>query len=283
MRYLVSPIALVSIILLSPQSQQNAFPLSVYLVLGSRKSCHGPNPVNTINVAWLRFRFWAKLLHKHRYVNWCVMMLPNPELFFPQFYTFLTNCFAHMVHNFKMVLLIDRTTLCQEFMMFHITAIANPLFLTKLNVLFPVLKLLDDSIGMIGLWFQCHSHAPMVRQKLWPFWATFLFAQILVILKPSSLIPYLNILKNYLAFELMISKIIFYTASMFLAIVGVLEWPDLTLSPTSYSVKVNKLYHNWACLLLASQDFKYPGTFNFVFFFFYTKINKISLMNFFEQ
>ena len=43
--------------------------------------------------------------------------------------------------------------------------------LTELDVLFSVLALLDVSIGVIGLWLQCHSHAPMIRHHLWPLGA----------------------------------------------------------------------------------------------------------------
>ena len=35
--------------------------------------------------------------------------------------------------------------------------------LTELDVLFSVLSLLDASIGMIEVWFQWHSHTPMIR------------------------------------------------------------------------------------------------------------------------
>ena len=37
------------------------------------------------------------------------------------------------------------------------------------NVFFSVLALLDAAIGIIGLWFQWHSHTPMIRLQLWPF------------------------------------------------------------------------------------------------------------------
>ena len=41
------------------------------------------------------------------------------ELVYPQFFVFLTNCFAQSPHNLKVVFLIDRTTLWQEFMIHH--------------------------------------------------------------------------------------------------------------------------------------------------------------------
>ena len=41
---------------------------------------------------------------------WCVIMMQNSWLVFPQFCTFPTNYFAQAAHNFKVVFLIDRTT-----------------------------------------------------------------------------------------------------------------------------------------------------------------------------
>ena len=48
---------------------------------------------------------------------------------------------------------------------------AEPLNFTKLGVLFSILALLDASIGIIGLWFQCHSHTLMIRHPLRLLWA----------------------------------------------------------------------------------------------------------------
>ena len=39
-------------------------------------------------------------------------------------------------------------------------------FTFEFDVLFSVLPLLDASIGMIGLWIQCHSHTSMIRRQL---------------------------------------------------------------------------------------------------------------------
>ena len=50
-------------------------------------------------------------------------MVQNPWLVFPQFCAFLTNYFAQSAHNFKIVFLIERTTLRQIFMMHHAIAI----------------------------------------------------------------------------------------------------------------------------------------------------------------
>ena len=71
-------------------------------------------------IRWLRhdygFIFSQKLTYKHRCVSWCLIMVQNPWLFFPQFYAFLTNCCVQLAHNFKVVFLIDHMTLWQEFM-----------------------------------------------------------------------------------------------------------------------------------------------------------------------
>ena len=81
-------------------------------------------------VWWIRclrhdygFVFGQKLTLKHQCVSRCVNMMPNPWLVFPQFCAFLTNFFAELAHNFKVVFLIDRTTLWQEFMMHQAIAI----------------------------------------------------------------------------------------------------------------------------------------------------------------
>ena len=51
-------------------------------------------------------------------------------------------------------------------------AVSKASHLNELDVLFfGFLLLLDASIVMIGLWFQCHSHTPIIRHQLWPFWA----------------------------------------------------------------------------------------------------------------
>ena len=78
-------------------------------------------------IRWLRHDygcvFGQKLMYKHQCVNWCVIMVQKPWLSFPQFCEFRTNCFAQLALNFKVVFLIDRTTLWQEFMMHHAIAI----------------------------------------------------------------------------------------------------------------------------------------------------------------
>ena len=96
------------------------FPSSVSLVFGRGKCFQGQSPVNKVTEASLRFGFWPKT---HRCVRWCVIMVQNLWLVFPQFYAFLMNCFAQSAHNFKVTFLIDRTTLWQEFIMHRAVAI----------------------------------------------------------------------------------------------------------------------------------------------------------------
>ena len=77
---------------------------------GKRKKVStSSSPVNTGDYG---FVFGHKLTHKHQYASWCVIMVQNPWLVFPQFFAFLTNCFAQSSHNFKVVFLIDRIGSC---------------------------------------------------------------------------------------------------------------------------------------------------------------------------
>ena len=64
----------------------------------------------------------------------------------------------------KVVFLIDRTTLRQEFMMLHTIAIEEN---SEQNLLIS-----PNLSGGMGVWFKCHSHIPMIRHQLWPFWAS---------------------------------------------------------------------------------------------------------------
>ena len=77
------------------------------------------------------------------------------------FSTILCVSDAQSAHNFKVVFLIHRTTLWQEFMMS-----AKPSHLTELKVILSVLAFLKAFIGIIGLWFQCHTHTLMIRHQL---------------------------------------------------------------------------------------------------------------------
>ena len=52
-------------------------------------------------------------------------MVQNPWFVFPQFCTFLKNCCVQLAHTFKVACLTDRTTLCQELMMHHASAITE--------------------------------------------------------------------------------------------------------------------------------------------------------------
>ena len=89
-------------------------------------------------------------------LSWCKI-----HDWFPQFYAFLTNSFAQVAHNFKVVFLIDCTT-CLQFMMNHAITIEEN---SKQN-----LHIGLGSSGMSGLWFQCHSHTPMIRHLFEQIW-----------------------------------------------------------------------------------------------------------------
>ena len=118
----------------------------------------------------------SDLTHKDRSVSWCVIMVYNSLLVFPQFCAYLTNCLSQSAHNFQVVFLIDRTTLWQEFMMQH--GIANEekskttFTIDRTWRIFSVLALLDASIGVNGLWFQCHGHTPTICRQLSSLWVT---------------------------------------------------------------------------------------------------------------
>ena len=58
----------------------------------------------------IEFFGWAQT-YKHRCASQCVIIVHNPWLVFPQFCKSLKNCFAQSAHNFKVILLIGRTTL----------------------------------------------------------------------------------------------------------------------------------------------------------------------------
>ena len=66
-------------------------------------------------IRWLSYEygvvFGQKLTYKYRCASWCVIMVQNPWLVFPQFYAFLTNYFEQSAHNFNIVFLINHTTL----------------------------------------------------------------------------------------------------------------------------------------------------------------------------
>ena len=90
------------------------FPLMDVFSFGKRKKSAGAK-----SGEYSGFVFDQKLTHNHRCVSWCIIMVQNPCSVFPQFYAFRTNCFTQLTHNFKIVFLIDRNTLWQEFMMHH--------------------------------------------------------------------------------------------------------------------------------------------------------------------
>ena len=180
-------------------------------------------------------------------------MVQNPWLIFPQLCRFLTNCFTQSPHNFKAVFLIDRTTLWQELFMHHAIAIKE----TR------SLGFLDAFIGMIGLWIQCHSHTPIIRHQLWSFWAN------LVRRWTSSTSPKRCFCSKFSNFGTI------FAAARFMPKTSVkIAWHEpneiptlsatslivirllskniyfIALSLTSSRASLNRLYHNWTCVLL---------------------------------
>ena len=217
-------------------------------------------------IRWLRydygFVFGQKLTHKHRCVSWCVIMVQNPWLVFSQFCAFLTNCFAQSTHIFKVVLLINRTTLWQEYTLQSKKTMSKTFAFDELDVLFLVLALLGSSIRVIVLWLQCHSHTPMIRHQLWPFWAnldshwtslTFFcskFSNFETIFATSVKIAWHepNDMSTSSATSLIVfrqlSKSIFFTYSMFSLVVDVFGRPGRSSSLTDSRPSLNWLYHN---------------------------------------
>ena len=127
-------------------------------VLGRGKSKRGSSLVNSVVEAWLRFCFCPKT---HAQASMCELVRyhgAKSVIIFPQSCAFLTNCFAQLKHNFKVVFLIKRTTLWQDFMIHHSIAIEEN---GEQNI-FSILVLLVN-------WAQCQSHTSIIRHHLWPF------------------------------------------------------------------------------------------------------------------
>ena len=126
-----------------------------------------------------------KPMHKHWCVSWCVIMVQNPWLIFPQFCTFLTKCLAQSAHNFKVVFLIDPTTLWQEFMMHHAIASEEN---SQLNLhIWPNLTCfflfrLFWALPLRWLEFGCTSWSYMVRHT-WLVTSYDLFEQIWIVVE----------------------------------------------------------------------------------------------------
>ena len=80
---------------------------SVSSILERVKSQRGPSPLNTV-VETLTQMHWC--------VSWCKIQMIG---FSTILYAIRQNCFAQSANNFKVVLLIDRTILWQEFVMHH--------------------------------------------------------------------------------------------------------------------------------------------------------------------
>ena len=115
MRFLISPTAAVSILC----TKTHTFHRSLQF-WEKEKICG-------IQVRWIQWWIAVLSLAKNSctsvdVLSWYVIMLQNLWLIFPQFCAFLMNSFAQSAHNFKVVFIIDRTTLWQELMMHHVIA-----------------------------------------------------------------------------------------------------------------------------------------------------------------
>ena len=55
--------------------------------------------------------FGQKISHQQRWMSRCIIVMQNPRIVFPKFRTFFAYCLSQTAHNFKVILLIDRTTL----------------------------------------------------------------------------------------------------------------------------------------------------------------------------
>ena len=99
----------------------------------------------------------------------------NQWLLFSQSFEFLTNCFAQSAHNFKAVLLIDRTTLWQEFMMYHAIAIEennkqNLLIWPNLTCFFRSWPFWTLPLGWLGFGFIVIDMQPWFVNSYDLFW-----------------------------------------------------------------------------------------------------------------
>ena len=140
------------------------------------KGQRGPSPVNTVVKAWLQFCFRPKT---HVQASMCELVRYHGIKSMIGFST--TLCVSDELLQDFGALLQGGTTYWPYDLVARIHDAprhcnwrkqwVQPLHLAELDVLFLVLALLDASIGMIGLWLQCHSHTPMIRHQLWDFWA----------------------------------------------------------------------------------------------------------------
>ena len=121
----------------------------------------------------IKILFLAKNSQASMCVSWCFIMVHNPWLAFPQFFAFLTNCFMQSAHNFKVVFIIDRTTLWQEFVMHHAIATMSKTFTFYLSWR-----------AFIGLGSSGRFHIVAIQ----PWFATSyeLFEQIWIVVKRSQ-------------------------------------------------------------------------------------------------
>ena len=169
-------------------------------------------------------------------------------------------------------------------------------------------------LGSFGVWFQCHSHTPIILHQLWPFWANldlvverrqlFLsmsmrrcfslkFNNFGIIFAAARYMPQTSVkiawhepndMPTALASSLIVIrrlfKIIYFTASIFSSVVEVLGRLDIfTAFFKPVLPQLNLCSAHSRLAKYHSQHFKYPCIFNFIF---YTRLNTHSLIHFFE-
>ena len=124
-------------------------------------------------IRWLRhdygFVFVQKLTYKHQSVSWCVIMVQIHDWFLHNSVRFWriasrNRRITPMQYSLLTVRPFDKNSWCTKLLQSKKTIIKSFTF----DMLFSVLALLDICIGMIGVWFQYHSHTPMIRHQLWP-------------------------------------------------------------------------------------------------------------------
>ena len=108
---------------LSPQPERSVVLPWASSVSGTRKVIRG----QIWGMQWLGQHhcvvFWQKFAQKERYVSRGVIIVQKSIFVLSQIRAFLADCFAQIAHNLQVIFLIDRSTLWQELMMHHASAI----------------------------------------------------------------------------------------------------------------------------------------------------------------
>ena len=176
-------------------------------------------------------------MNKQWRVSRCVIVMQKPWIVSPQFRAFLPYWFTQTVHYFKVILLINRTTLWKELLM-HYAMIIKENIEQNLDIWqnltcffrsrwFSVLPLGRLCFGFI-----------VITIYPWFFTSYDPFKQIWIVV---------NVIQHFLSDGLIVirrfSITIFFTASVFSLVVDVLGRPERASSFTSSRPSVKSLYH----------------------------------------